>query len=74
MKFFPNLQPTFTRRVAYPGLAVLVGLSVICALFPRQTNACLASIQTLIYDKLSWAYTLMISFFFLSLISIMPPA
>ena len=67
MKFFPNLQPTFTRRVAYPGLAVLVGLSVICALFPRQTNACLASIQTLIYDKLSWAYTLMISFFFIFL-------
>jgi len=53
--------------VAYPGLAVLLALSVACAFFPQWTNQVLTAVQQGIYKNLSWAYILMVSFFLIFL-------
>ncbi|ETD17555.1 hypothetical protein HMPREF1199_01806 [Hoylesella oralis CC98A] len=61
-------KSTFTRNVAYPGLFVLIGLSLVCAFFPKWTNAMLSSVQSGIYRSLSWSYILLVSFFFIFLV------
>ncbi len=61
-------KSTFTRSVAYPGLFVLIGLSLVCAFFPKWTNAALTSVQSGIYRNLSWSYILLVSFFFIFLV------
>lgn len=58
-------KSTFTRTVAYPGLLVLGVLSLVCALFPEWTSGVLVSLQTLIYQNLSWLYIFVVSFFFI---------
>lgn len=61
-------KSTFTRSVAYPGLFALIGLSLVCAFFPKWTNAALTSVQSGIYRNLSWSYILLVSFFFIFLV------
>lgn len=58
-------KSTFTRSVAYPGLLVLIVISLICAIFPKSTNDMLTACQAVIYENLSWAYILLVSFFFI---------
>src|SRR3712207_5632568 len=58
---------TFTSTVAYPGLAVLAALSLVCAIFPDWTSGMLTTIQAAIYKNLSWSYILLVSFFFIFL-------
>lgn len=60
-------QSTFTRAVAYPGLVVLISLSIVCALFPSWTNEALQTLQSIIYRDFSWLYILMVSSFFVFL-------
>uniref|UniRef100_A0AB33IUE7 Uncharacterized protein n=1 Tax=Prevotella sp. GTC17253 TaxID=3236793 RepID=A0AB33IUE7_9BACT len=60
-------KSTFTRTVAYPGLFVLIVLSLVCALFPEWTSGMLTTIQSAIYKNLSWSYILLVSFFFIFL-------
>lgn len=67
MKKIFKLHSTFTRNVAYPGLFILIAISIICALFPEGTNHMLTRIQTGIYKNLSWSYILLVSFFFIFL-------
>lgn len=64
---FSKVKTTFTRNVALPGLAALIGLSVFCSLFPTQINEILLNIQHSIYTNLSWLYILLVSFFFIFL-------
>ncbi len=68
MKHFININSTLTRHVAYPGLAVLMLLSLVCALFPVATNRVLTAIQAGIYRNLSWTYILLVSFIFIFLL------
>lgn len=63
-------KSTFTPAVAYPGLIILIVLSLICTLAPNWTNEMLISLQTIIYKNLSWLYILIVSFFFIFLMSL----
>ena len=47
-----NIKTTFTKKVAYPGLLVLILLSFLAALFPDGVNGVLTSIQNKIYKKI----------------------
>lgn len=67
MKKLLKLHSTFTRNVAYPGLFILIAISITCALFPKETNHVLTSVQTGIYKDLSWSYIFLVSFFFIFL-------
>ena len=58
-----NIKTTFTKKVAYPGLLVLILLSFLAALFPDGVNGVLTSIQNKIYKDFSWVYILLVSFF-----------
>ena len=60
-------RSTFTRNVAYPGLILLITLSVACAFFPERSNMVLTHIQNWIYANLSWSYILIVSFFLIFL-------
>ena len=59
---------TFTHNVAYPGLILLIAISVFCAIFPVRSNKLLTLIQNWIYTNLSWSYILMVSFFLIFLL------
>lgn len=61
-------QSTFTRAVAYPGLLVLIALSILCALSPAWTNEMLRGVQAVIYRDFSWLYVLLVSFFLIFLL------
>ena len=63
-----NLYTTFAKRVAYPGLSVLIVLSLLAALFPERVNAVLESVQDKVYKDLSWVYILLVSFFVIFLL------
>ena len=63
-----NLYTTFAKRVAYPGLSVLISLSLLAALFPERVNAVLESVQDKVYKDLSWVYILLVSFFVIFLL------
>ena len=63
-----NLYTTFAKRVAYPGLSVLIALSLLAALFPERVNAVLESVQDKVYKDLSWVYILLVSFFVIFLL------
>ncbi len=67
MTLFSNTKTTLTRAVAYPGLFVLLFLSLLCAIFPTQMGSILNSIQSWIYENLSWVYILLVSFFLIFL-------
>lgn len=60
-------KTTFTHNVAYPGLLVLISLSLVCAFFPTLSNKSLTWVQSAIYNNLSWLYILLVSFFFIFL-------
>lgn len=60
-------KSTFTPAIAYPGLAVLLLLSALCAFFPDWTNSMLGTAQSAIYKNLSWLYILLVSLFFVFL-------
>src|SRR5574344_245969 len=61
-------KTTFTKNVAYPGLLVLIILSLVAAIFPNTVNNALMNIQGKIYKDLSWIYTLLVSFFVIFLL------
>lgn len=63
-----KLVSTFTRNVAYPGLIILLVLSLVCAVFPTSMNAHLVAIQNAIYKNLSWTYILLVSIFLILLL------
>ena len=62
-----HFQTTLTREVAYPGLCVLFVLSFLCAFFPDTIGGLLDTTQAWIYQKLSWLYILLVSFFLIFL-------
>ncbi len=57
------LKTTFSRNVFLPGLIVLLLLTIVCALFPDETEAGLSAVQTAIYEDLHWTYSLLVTFF-----------
>ena len=61
---------TFTRNVAFPGIIVLVLLSLLSALFPVKVNSWLTFVQSFIYKNLSWMYILLVSFFVIFLLAV----
>ena len=61
---------TFTRNVAFPGIIVLVLLSLLSALFPLRVNTWLTFVQSFIYKNLSWMYILLVSFFVIFLLAV----
>lgn len=61
---------TFTRNVAFPGIIVLVLLSLLSALFPLKVNSWLTFVQSFIYKNLSWMYILLVSFFVIFLLAV----
>ena len=61
---------TFTRNVAFPGIIVLVLLSLLSALFPVKVNSWLTFVQSFIYKNLSWVYILLVSFFVIFLLTV----
>lgn len=63
-----NIKNSFASKVAYPGLCVLILLSVMAAIFPTSVNNVLTYIQNLIYRDFSWVYILLVSFFVIFLL------
>ena len=61
---------TFTRNVAFPGIIVLILLSLLSALFPVKVNSWLTFVQSFIYKNLSWVYILLVSFFVIFLLTV----
>lgn len=61
-------KTTFTRTVAIPGLLVLLALSLLCALWPDRTEQALLAVQSYVYRKFSWVYTMLVSLFFIFLL------
>jgi len=49
--------------VAFPGIAVLLLLSLFCGIFPEDTAVFLERIQNFLYDNLSWLYIFFVIFF-----------
>lgn len=60
-------KSTFSKSVAYPGVFVLIILSLACAVFPEWINNTLTNIQSTVYKNLSWLYIILVSFFFIFL-------
>ncbi len=56
-------KTTFSRNVFLPGLIILLLLTIVCALFPDQTEAGLMAVQKSIYKNLHWVYSLLATFF-----------
>ena len=63
-----NTKTTFAKNVAYPGLLVLIILSLVAAFFPDTVNTALTNIQDSVYRHMSWVYILLVSFFVISLL------
>ncbi|MCR4811463.1 MAG: BCCT family transporter [Bacteroidales bacterium] len=59
---------TFHPGITIPSVALLLLLSVVCAIFPRQSEAFLSAVQEGIYTNLSWVYILLVSFFLIFLL------
>ena len=63
-----KFKTAFDRKVAIPGLSVLILLSIYCGLFPTQAESVLTSVQTYVYQNMSWVYVLLITFFMVFLV------
>ncbi|MGM5631772.1 BCCT family transporter [Apibacter raozihei] len=63
-----SFTTSFSKSVALPGLLVIVFVSIFCGFFPEKANTILLIIQGYIFEKLSWVYVLLITFFILFLI------
>jgi choline/glycine/proline betaine transport protein len=58
---------TFSRNVAVPGLALLLALTLACALFPDTLSGVLNDVQHWVYTKMSWLYIMLVSTFIIVL-------
>lgn len=63
-----KFKTAFDRKVAIPGLSVLILLSIYCGLFPTQAESVLTTVQTYVYQNMSWVYVLLITFFMVFLV------
>ena len=63
-----KFKTAFDRKVAIPGLSVLILLSIYCGLFPTQAESVLNTVQTYVYQNMSWVYVLLITFFMVFLV------
>lgn len=68
--FFQKLKfrTTFTRSVAFPGLLVILIISLYCGIYPEQANVLLSTVQAYFFKNLSWIYVLLVTIFILFLI------
>lgn len=63
-----KMRTTFSRKVAVPGLLVLIILSIYCGFFPAQAEAVLNTVQAYFYQNMSWVYVLLVTFFMIFLL------
>lgn len=63
-----RFSTTFSKSIALPGIALLLGLSAFCGIFPERTATTLKAIELFFYHNLSWVYIFFVAFFLLFLL------
>lgn len=63
-----RVRTTFSRPIAIPSLTLIIGLSLFCGVFPKKSEAFLATIKGAIFDNLSWFYVMSVTVFVLFLV------
>lgn len=71
MSFFPKIRTTLSKGVILPSLLFIVGISLLAAVLPSQTNQLLNSIKNFIFINLNGVYVWSVTAFILFLIYLM---
>lgn len=63
-----KLKSTFNKSIILPGLLIILGSAIVCALFSKQAEIILASVKNYISHEFGWVYIFTVAIIFITML------